>query len=133
MFKNKCLCNVLTGVAVGTTLGILYAPKSGKETRKDLKTMIDDMMQNIKSIDIDEEKEKFEKKIKEIEEDLVDLDTEEVMDMAKKKIRKIKRKANELIELAKESGNDILTDTANEVKEKAIDVTKSVLEKLEEE
>lgn len=133
MFKNKCLCNMLTGVAVGTTLGILYAPKSGKETRKELKTMIDDMMQSIKSIDIDEEKEKFENKIKELEEDLMDLDAEEVMDMAKKKIRKIKRKANELIEFAKESGDDILTETANEVKEKAIEVTKSVLEKLEEE
>lgn len=132
MFKNKCLCNVLTGMAIGTTIGILYAPKSGKETRKDLMNMKDDMMKKMKDFDFDEEKEKFEKKLKELNDDLMDLDAEDVIDMAKKKIRKIKRKTNDLIEMAKESGDEILTNTANDIKEKVTDTVKTVLEKLED-
>lgn len=133
MLKNKNICNIIVGAAVGATLGVLFVPQSGKETRKALKNKTDDVMTKIKNMDLDEVKENFENKIEELEQDLMDLDAEEVMDMAKKRIRKIKRKANELINMAKESGDDILNDAANEIKEKVIETAKNVIEKLEEE
>ena len=37
MKKNNGIGKFLAGAAVGAGLGILFAPKSGKETREDIK------------------------------------------------------------------------------------------------
>ena len=41
MSKKKGFGKLLTGIAIGTGLGLLFAPKSGKETRKDLKEKLE--------------------------------------------------------------------------------------------
>ena len=38
------------GMVVGATLGVLFAPKSGKETREDLKNALDDLVEKAKGI-----------------------------------------------------------------------------------
>jgi gas vesicle protein len=40
---------LLTGATIGAGLGLLYAPKSGKETRKDLKDGAKDLKDNLSS------------------------------------------------------------------------------------
>ena len=56
---------LLTGVIIGAAVGILFAPKSGKETREDLKKFGNDLKEKGKDI-IEEGKTKivdaFEKK-----------------------------------------------------------------------
>ena len=37
MSKNKGLGKLLLGIGIGAGLGVLFAPKSGRETRQDLK------------------------------------------------------------------------------------------------
>ena len=44
---------------------------------------------------------------------------------------KVKNKTDELVELAKQAGSKAANKTASELREKAIDVTKKVLNKLE--
>ena len=79
-----------------------------------------------------EVKESIETKIAEIKEELEDLDKEKVLAIAKKKGEQLKDKASELVELAKEKGTPVLEKAANEVRERAVLVTKEVLKKLEE-
>lgn len=43
MKKNQFTLGVITGMAAGVIAGILTAPKSGKETRTDLKKHAEDM------------------------------------------------------------------------------------------
>ena len=78
MSKNSGLGKLLAGIAVGAGLGILFAPKSGEETRKVLKAKLDEFVKQVKEIDIDEVKEEFDKKVAEIREELADLDREKV-------------------------------------------------------
>ena len=52
--------------------------------------------------------------------------------IAEKKSKELKKKADELVELAKAKGTPIIEEAACNVRQRAIDVTKSVLEKLEE-
>ncbi len=121
----------ILGALVGAGLGILFAPKAGSETRRELKEKMAELLKKTKEIDMDEVKEKITLKIEEIKEELSDLDREKVLKIAKEKGNDIKDKCGELVELAKEKGTPILEKAANEVREKAIDAVKEILERLE--
>lgn len=129
--KKSGLGKFLAGAAIGAGLGILFAPKKGSETRAELKAKIEDLVKQIKKIDLAEVKEEFEVKLENLKAELADLDREKVLEIAKKKALELKDKAQDLVDLAIEKGTPILRDMAEEVRLKTIDVTKEVLKKLE--
>ena len=130
--KKHSVGKFILGALVGAGLGVLFAPKAGSETRRELKEKMTDLLNKAKEIDIDEVKENITLKIDEIKEELSDLDKEKVLKIAKQKGNDIKNKCEELVELAKQKGTPILEKAATEVREKTIDAIKEILEKLEE-
>lgn len=133
MNKKKGLGKFLLGAGIGAGLGVLFAPKKGSETRRELKKKMDELIEKAKGIDVSEVKENIEIKIAEIKEELSDLDKEKVLKIAKKKAKQIQDMAEELVEYAVEKGTPVLEKTADSVRQKAIEVTKEVLNKLEKE
>lgn len=129
--KSSGLGKFLAGAAIGAGLGLLFAPKKGSETRAILKTKLDELMIQIKKIDIEEVKEEFEDRLQEIKEELADLDKEKALALAKEKAVQLKNKAQDLVDLAIEKGTPVLRDAAEDVRLKTIEVTKDVLKKLE--
>lgn len=129
--KKSGLGKFLAGIGIGAGLGILFAPKSGEETRRELKKKIDDFVVALKEVDINEVKDEFLKKVDEIKKDLEDLDKEKVMKIAQEKAEALKDKAAELVQLAKDKGTPVLEGIADDLRVKAIKVTKDVLKKLE--
>ena len=130
--KSSGVGKFIAGAAVGATLGILFAPKSGKETRQDLKRLFDDFMKKVKEIDIQEVKEQLENKIEEIKAGLADLDREKALKIAKEKAIVVKEKCEELVQLAIAKGTPVLEKAANEVREKTIQATREILIRLED-
>ena len=81
----------------------------------------------------EEVKKEFDKRVNEIKDELADLDKEKALDLAKEKALVLKDKAEDLVDLAVEKGTPVLRDAAEELRVKAIAVTKDVLKKLEKE
>lgn len=128
---KKGLGKFVLGALVGAGLGVLFAPKAGSETRRELKEKMNELLTKAKELDLEEVKENISAKVEEIKLELEDLDGEKVLKIAKKKGNDIKNKCEELVELAKKKGTPILENAANEVREKTIDAVKEILEKLE--
>ena len=130
--KKGGLGKFTAGLGLGALAGVLFAPKAGSETRKELKAKLDELLEKLKDVDKKEVKEYVEAKIFEIKEALDDLDKEKVLKIAKKKASEIQDLADELVDYAIEKGTPILEKAAADVRAKAVEVTKEVLEKLEE-
>lgn len=129
--RKSGLGKFVLGAAIGTGLGLLFAPKKGSELRKDLKVKMDELVNQIKNIDVDEVKDEFSAKVEEIRDGLADLDKEKVVDIAREKGAKLKKKAQELVELAKEKGTPVLKKSAEEVLQNVIKVSKETIKKLD--
>ncbi len=132
MSKNGGLGKFVAGAAIGAGLGILFAPKKGSETRKELKVKLDELVDSIGQIDMEEVKCEFERRTQEIKDELADLDKEKALKIAKKKANEIKKQTEELVDLAIEKGTPVLQNAAEEVRKKCVEVTKEVLKRLEE-
>ena len=124
--------NFLLGASVGLGLGILFAPKSGKETRKDLAKAMEDLLEKGKEIDIEEVKNAIIIKTKELESTIKELDKETAKQLILDKSNEVKIKAQELVDLAVEKGTPVVEKTAKQVKSKTAEILKSAVDKLEE-
>lgn len=65
MKPGPFLAGLLTGAVVGGVIALLYAPKSGKETREDLKRKLQEYEKEVENI-----KSKVSQKSKQVREDL---------------------------------------------------------------
>ena len=131
--SRRGLGKFVVGAGIGAALGFLFAPKKGSDLRADLKKKMDELIEKAKNMEAEEVKETIEAKIAEIKDELADLDKEKALKIAKKKAKQIQDAAEELVEYAVEKGTPVLEKTADSVRQKAIEVTKQVLTKLEKE
>ncbi len=129
--KNNGIGKFIAGAAVGVGLGMLFAPKSGAETRKELKEKIEEIINKVKEIDVKEVRDSFLAKIDEIKKELADLDKEKVAAIAKEKATSIKKKMDDLVEEAKEKATPVIQKTVEELRTKTIQVLKDTVNKLE--
>ena len=131
MSKNRGLGKLLVGLGIGAGLGMLFSPKNGEENRKDLKKEFDNFINSLKEVDVNEVKDEFLNKVEDIRNELEDLDKEKALKIAKDKSKDVRKKIDELVVLAKEKGTPVVEASADALRNKAIDVTKNVLKKLE--
>ncbi len=123
--------NFLLGALIGVGIGMLLAPKSGKELRKDLKIKIDELVAKIKEMDLFDEDGKFSRKLTDIEESITMLSKETILKVAKDKATIIEKDLNDLIEELKESEKEEILSLAQEIKVKANKVIKTTIKKIE--
>ena len=131
MAKKSGMGKFLLGALAGIGIGALLSPKSGKENRDDLVKRLEVLKKRVKDIDVNEVKVSLEDKIYEVQDALEDLDKEKAYDIAQKQAKNLKKKTDELYAIAKEKGTPYVEEAAEKVREKAVEVTKEVLARLE--
>ena len=131
--KKNGFGKFIAGAAVGAGLGLLFAPKTGKETREILKKKFDEVLEQVKSIKAEDVKASIVKKVNELQKELKDLDKEKALKIAKQKATKIQKKDDELYKLAVEKGTPVVEKSVSELKQATADALKKIVAKLEEE
>ena len=131
MSKKSGFGKLLAGIGIGVGLGVLFAPKSGKETRADIKKKADELCKQLKELDYNEVKDNLIEKIQNLQDELADLDKEKVLEIAKVKAEDIKKKADEIYKEAVKKGKPIVEKTAKELKVKTVEVLQGMIDKLE--
>ena len=61
--KHSGAGKFVLGAAIGATLGVLFAPKSGRETRAAIKRRASELLESAKEIDVKEVREAIEDKV----------------------------------------------------------------------
>lgn len=131
MSKGNGFGKFLVGAGIGAGLTALFTTKKGQEYQKQISDICEDLINQVKDIDVDEVKENVTSKVKEIKHELKDLDQEKVEKIAKKKAKEIEEKTEELVNYAIEKGTPVVKETAESLRKEAIKATKKVLKKLE--
>ncbi len=129
--KKKTVGTLVTGTLVGAGLGILFAPKKGEDTRKEIKDKCKKVSKKVKNLDKEDVVEFVENAKKEIQKDIEDLKNEKALDKVKEKANEIKVRCDEVLETAKTAGNNALEKGVRDFKSKTVKVLQEMIDKLE--
>ncbi len=131
MSKNSGFKKFALGAIIGAGIGILFAPKKGSETRKELKDKLNDLVVKVKSLNKEDIKMAVEGKVKDIQSAVNDLDSETVLNSAKKKAKKLQGMVEELGNFIADKSTPAIDKTIDAIKVNTDKVVDSVLKKLE--
>ena len=131
--SKKGIGSLLAGLGIGVGLGVLFAPKSGEVTRKELAEKASDLVKKIRETDYNEVKDNLVLKVQNLQDELADLDKEKVAEIARIKAEDIKKKADEIYKEAVKKGKPVVEKAAKDLKDKTVVFLKGVIDKLETE
>lgn len=129
---KKGFKGLFAGALIGASLGVLFAPRKGSESRKMLMEKLDEVKNKAKDLDYGEIKNTIEDSILKIRNEITDLDKEKALEIAKEKSAEIKDRIDDLAAYAKEKGTPIVLEKVEELRKAFVKVSKEITKKLEE-
>ena len=127
----KIMAALTGGIVLGGTLGVLFAPRKGSETREKIKLTFVNLKNKVSKIEEEDIKYYIEKKLNEIDDDIEVLEDTLEFKKAKKQAKKVIKKINKLIDYTTKKGYDEFEDLITDLKEKASEISEEILTNLE--
>lgn len=115
MSEGDFFKGLIFGAAIGATAGILLAPKSGEETRKDIQKLAKDVGDKATDIYTDARKS-LDKKVSELKKAGKKIDLDTYKDLVKKVVSEIKSDGKATVDVANKIGLQLNEDW-NDVKD----------------
>lgn len=129
--KKSGLKKFAFGAVIGAGLGMLFAPKKGSETRKELKDKLNSLVLKAKDLKQEDVKSVIEKKVIDIQNAIDELDSETILSSAKNQAKKVQKLIKELTSFVAEKSVPAIDKTLDIIKEKSDIVINDVLKRLE--
>lgn len=120
------------GAVIGGTLGILFAPKKGSETREQIKLSFINLKDKLMNVDEESIKKHIEKKLDNIDIELAKLEMIDSYKKAKKQAKKVVKQINKLIDYTKKKGMSEFEDLILDLKDKASEISEEILTNLDD-
>lgn len=130
--KKSKLGALVAGIGIGAAAGMLLAPKSGEETRKDIQKKAKQIGKKVKDIDLNQVKEDLVKEFDKFKNEMKDMDKDKAMKLAKEQGTKLLAKCEDLITMAKEKSAPMIEKTGKDIKKKLSEMLADASEKLSE-
>lgn len=130
--KKSKLGALVAGIGIGAAAGLLLAPKSGEETRKDIQKKAKQIGKKVKDIDLNQVKEDLVKEFDKFKNEMKDMDKDKAMKLAKEQGTKLLAKCEDLITMAKEKSAPMVEKTGKDIKKKLSEMLADASEKLSE-
>ena len=130
--KKSKLGALVAGIGIGAAAGLLLAPKSGEETRKDIQKKAKQIGKKVKDIDLNQVKEDLVKEFDKFKNEMKDMDKDKAMKLAKEQGTKLLAKCEDLINMAKEKSAPMIEKTGKHIKKKLSEMLADASEKLSE-
>lgn len=130
--KKSKLGALVAGIGIGAAAGMLLAPKSGEETRKDIQKKAKQIGKKVKDIDLNQVKEDLVKEFDKFKNEMKDMDKDKAMKLAKEQGTKLLDKCEDLITMAKEKSAPMIEKTGKDIKKKLSEMLADASEKLSE-
>ncbi len=127
----KIMAALTGGIVLGGTLGVLFAPRKGSETREKIKLTFVNLKNKVSKIEEEDIKYYIEKKLNEIDDNIEVLEGTLEFKKAKKQAKKVIKKINKLIDYTTKKGYDEFEDLITDLKEKASEISEEILTNLE--
>ena len=127
----KIMAALTGGIVLGGTLGVLFAPRKGSETREKIKLTFVNLKNKVSKIEEEDIKYYIEKKLNEIDDDIEVLEGTLEFKKAKRQAKKVIKKINKLIDYTTKKGYDEFEDLITDLKEKASEISEEILTNLE--
>lgn len=127
----KIMAALTGGIVLGGTLGVLFAPRKGSETREKIKLTFVNLKNKVSKIEEEDIKYYIEKKLNEIDDDIEVLEGTLEFKKAKKQAKKVIKKINKLIDYTTKKGYDEFEDLITDLKGKASEISEEILTNLE--
>lgn len=124
---TKIALAAMSGAILGGTLGVLFAPRKGSETRSLIKNKVTDIKNQISGATTESVKAYIEQKLDEIDREVARLEVTTEYKKAKRQAKKVIKKINKLSKYAKRKSIEGFEDLISELKEIASDVSEEIL------
>lgn len=127
----KVMAALTGGIVLGGTLGVLFAPRKGSETREKIKLTFVNLKNKVLKIEEEDVRYYIEKKLNEIDDDIEVLEGTLEFKKAKRQAKKVIKKINKLIDYTTKKGYEEFEDLITDLKEKASEISEEILTNLE--
>lgn len=128
---GKIVAGAVAGAVIGGTLGVLFAPRKGSETREKIKLTFVNLKNKVSKIEEEDVRYYIEKKLNEIDDDIEVLEGTLEFKKAKRQAKKVIKKINKLIDYTTKKGYEEFEDLITDLKEKASEISEEILTNLE--
>ena len=127
----KVMAALTGGIVLGGTLGVLFAPRKGSETREKIKLTFVNLKNKVSKIEEEDVRYYIEKKLNGIDDDIEVLEGTLEFKKAKRQAEKVIKKINKLIDYTTKKGYEEFEDLITDLKEKASEISEEILTNLE--